>query len=55
MPFELKQSIYMDETPSRDRIQSAKEQLKGAVDDLQSASKAKAAHFQNLVEGRAQT
>jgi hypothetical protein len=40
----------MDETPSQDRVQSAKEHLKGAVYDLHSASKAKAAQFQNVVE-----
>jgi hypothetical protein len=40
----------MDETHSQDRVQAAKEHLKGAVDDLHSASKAKAAQFQNVVE-----
>ena len=40
----------MDGTHSQDRVQSAKEHLKGAVDDLHSASKAKAAQFQNVVE-----
>ena len=41
---------YMDETHSQDRVQSAKERLKKAVDDLHSASKAKAAQFQTVVE-----
>ena len=40
----------MDGTHSQDRVQSAKEHLKGAVDDLHSASKAKAAQFQTVVE-----
>jgi ElaB/YqjD/DUF883 family membrane-anchored ribosome-binding protein len=44
----------MDETHSQDRVQSAKAHLKGAVDDLHSASKAKAAQFQNA-QSRAQT
>jgi ElaB/YqjD/DUF883 family membrane-anchored ribosome-binding protein len=43
-------NLYMDETHSQDRVQSAKEHLKGAVDDLHSASKAKAAQFHNVVE-----
>jgi ElaB/YqjD/DUF883 family membrane-anchored ribosome-binding protein len=50
MPFGLNNLYYMDETPSQDRVQSAKEHLKGAVDDLHAASKAKAAQFQNVVE-----
>lgn len=40
----------MDETHPQDRVQGAKEHLKGAVDDSHSASKAKAAQFQNVVE-----
>jgi hypothetical protein len=40
----------MDETHSQDRVQAAKEHLKGAVDDLHSASRAKVAQFQNVVE-----
>ena len=40
----------MDETHSQDRVQSAKAHLKEAVDDLHSASKAKAAQFHNVVE-----
>ena len=40
----------MDEKHPQDQVQAAKECLKGAVDDLHSASKAKAAQFQNVVE-----
>jgi hypothetical protein len=40
----------MDETHPQDRVQAAKEHLKGAVDDLHSAMKAKAAQFQNVAE-----
>jgi hypothetical protein len=40
----------MDETHPQDRVQAAKEHLKGAVDDLHSAAKAKAAEFQHVVE-----
>ena len=40
----------MDETHPQDRVQAAKEHLKGAVDDLHSATKAKAAQFQNVAE-----
>jgi ElaB/YqjD/DUF883 family membrane-anchored ribosome-binding protein len=40
----------MDETHPQDRVQAANEHLKGAVDDLHSATKAKAAQFQNVVE-----
>ena len=40
----------MDETHPQDRVQAAKEHLKGAADDLHSASKAKAAQFQNVAE-----
>jgi hypothetical protein len=40
----------MDETHPQDRVQAAKEHLKGAIDDLHSATKAKAAQFQNVAE-----
>jgi hypothetical protein len=40
----------MDETHPQDRVQAAKEHLKGAVDDLHSATKAEAAQFQNVAE-----
>jgi ElaB/YqjD/DUF883 family membrane-anchored ribosome-binding protein len=40
----------MDETHPQDRVQAAKEPLKGAVDDLHSVTKAKAAQFQNVAE-----
>jgi ElaB/YqjD/DUF883 family membrane-anchored ribosome-binding protein len=40
----------MDETHPQDRVQAAKEHLKGAADDLHSATKAKAAQFQNVAE-----
>jgi len=40
----------MDETNSQDRAQAAKEHLKGAADDLRSATKATAAQFQHVVE-----
>ena len=40
----------MDGTHPQDRVQAAKEHLKGAVDDLHSATEAKAAQFQNVAE-----
>jgi hypothetical protein len=40
----------MDETHPQDRVQAAKWQLKGAVGDLHSATKAKAAQFQHVAE-----
>jgi len=40
----------MGETDPQDRVQATKEHLKEAADDLHSATKAKAAQFQNVVE-----
>jgi hypothetical protein len=40
----------MDETHPQERVQAANEHLKGGVDDLHSATKAKAAQFQNVAE-----
>jgi hypothetical protein len=50
IPFGQKNLYHMDETHPQDRVQAAKEHLKGAVDDLHSAAKAKAAEFQHVVE-----
>jgi hypothetical protein len=40
----------MGETHPQDRVQATKEHLKEAADDLHSATKAKAAQFQNVVK-----
>jgi ElaB/YqjD/DUF883 family membrane-anchored ribosome-binding protein len=40
----------MDEVHPQDGLQAAREHLKGAADDLHSASQAKVAEFQNVAE-----
>jgi ElaB/YqjD/DUF883 family membrane-anchored ribosome-binding protein len=40
----------MDDTHPQDRVKAAKEHLKGAADDLQSAASATATEFQHGVE-----
>ncbi len=48
--FGLEHPHYMDDINPQDRVQAAKEHLKGAADDLQSAASAKATEFQHGVE-----
>ena len=40
----------MDEAQPQDRVQATKKHVKEAVDDLHSATKAKATQFQHVVE-----
>lgn len=40
----------MEETNPQDPVQAAKEHVKGAAENVHSATKAKAAQFQNVVE-----